>query len=281
MSSKRRPRSSKSNKAFSVKRYLFDTPNVLKWESIFSQLSSPAPTATVSNPAHPPPHPMASTSSLSGPKKHKPKKRDHAHGTFIDDVNNYMNHHMHFLNNSKVFAGCVMILLNVGAKFIQIQFSKSMEEYLKMTITKEVLVFAMAWMGTRDVFTAFVLTTSFVVFSEFFFNEESEYCIIPHQHRILHKMNQNGGIDSVSEEEISKALSVLEKLKKEKYKENQNLQKQSKHSKHGLKTPSSSSSTLTSTSKSGRNSNEFEFIDGFNRQTNPWFADPISRDLFG
>ena len=40
----------------------------------------------------------------------------------------YMNHHVMYLNNSKFFAGIVMILLNVGSKFIQIQFSKSTEE---------------------------------------------------------------------------------------------------------------------------------------------------------
>ena len=43
----------------------------------------------------------------------------------------YMNHHILYLNNSKFFAGVVMILLNIGSKFIQIQFSKSTEEYMK------------------------------------------------------------------------------------------------------------------------------------------------------
>ena len=36
----------------------------------------------------------------------------------------YLNHHVLYLNNSKFFAGVIMILLNVGSKFIQIQFSK-------------------------------------------------------------------------------------------------------------------------------------------------------------
>ena len=69
----------------------------------------------------------------------------------------YIHDHIMYLNNSKFFAGVVMILLNVGSKFITIQFSKSTEEYLKMTVTKQLLVFAMAWMGTRDIYTALVL----------------------------------------------------------------------------------------------------------------------------
>ena len=42
----------------------------------------------------------------------------------------YVNHHIMYLNNSKFFAGIVMILLNIGSKFITIQFSKSTEEYI-------------------------------------------------------------------------------------------------------------------------------------------------------
>ena len=66
----------------------------------------------------------------------------------------FVHNHIMFLNNSKFFAGVVMILLNVGSKFISIQFSKSTEEYLKMNVTKQLLVFAMAWMGTRDIYTS-------------------------------------------------------------------------------------------------------------------------------
>ena len=30
----------------------------------------------------------------------------------------YINHHVMYLNNSKFFAGIIMILLNIGSKFI-------------------------------------------------------------------------------------------------------------------------------------------------------------------
>ena len=66
----------------------------------------------------------------------------------------FVHNHIMFLNNSKFFAGVIMILLNIGSKFITIQFSKSTEEYLKMNVTKQLLVFSMAWMGTRDITNA-------------------------------------------------------------------------------------------------------------------------------
>ena len=63
----------------------------------------------------------------------------------------YFNSHIMYLNNSKFFAGVIMILLNIGSKFIVVQFSKSTEEYMKYSVSKQLLIFAMAWMGTRDI----------------------------------------------------------------------------------------------------------------------------------
>jgi hypothetical protein len=126
-----------------------------------------------------------------------------------------------FLNNSKFFAGVVMILLNVGSKFIAIQFSRSTEEYLKLNITKQILVFAMAWMGTRDIYTALILTAVFTVLSDHLFNEESPYCVVPKKYRILAKFIDSNNDGSVSEEEINNAISILEKARREKESKNQ------------------------------------------------------------
>jgi len=114
-----------------------------------------------------------------------------------------------------------MILLNIGSKFISVQFSKSTEEYLKMNITKQLLVFAMAWMGTRDIYTALVLTAVFTVLSDHLFNEESPYCVVPEKYRLLNKVMDTNGDGVVSETEINSAIAILEKAKKEKTKTNQ------------------------------------------------------------
>jgi hypothetical protein len=121
-----------------------------------------------------------------------------------------------FLNNSKFFAGIIMILLNVGSKFISIQFSRSTEEYLKMSVTKQILVFAMAWMGTRDIYTSLVLTAVFTILSDHLFNEESLYCIVPKKYRILTKIIDTNSDGVVSDTEINNAIAILEKAKKNK-----------------------------------------------------------------
>jgi len=128
----------------------------------------------------------------------------------------YVNHHIMYLNNSKFFAGIVMILLNVGSKFIQIQFSKSTEEYMKYSVSKQLLVFSMAWMGTRDIYTALGLTAVFTILSDHLFNEESSLCIVPHQYRVLHKLVDTNEDGVVSDVEIASAIAVLEKANREK-----------------------------------------------------------------
>jgi len=159
----------------------------------------------------------------------KAQKNQHIipNSNIFTDSLNFVHNHIGYLNNSKFFAGCVMILLNVGSKFISIQFSKSTEEYLKMSVSKQILVFAMAWMGTRDIYAALGLTAVFVVLSDHLFNEESTFCIVPHQYRVLNKLEaaaDANGDGNVSDDELNSAIAVLEKAKKEKQKQvQQNL----------------------------------------------------------
>jgi hypothetical protein len=146
----------------------------------------------------------------------KPLKK--VQSNFFTNPLDFFHGHVMYLNNSKIFAGIVMILLNIGSKFISVNFSKSTEEYLKYTLSKQILVFSMAWMATRDIYTSLVITIIFVVLSEYLFNEESEFCIVPHSARVVHKLKAAGHPDNniVTEDELNSAIQILEKAKKEK-----------------------------------------------------------------
>ena len=137
------------------------------------------------------------------------------------NVFSYINHHVMYLNNSKFFAGVIMILLNIGSKFITIQFSKSTEEYMKYSVTKQLLVFAMAWMGTRDIYTALGLTAVFTILSDYLFNEESALCMVPYKYRVLHKLVDTNEDGVVSDPELAAAMAVLEKANREKKRKEQ------------------------------------------------------------
>ena len=125
-----------------------------------------------------------------------------------------LDNNIRSLNSSKFFAGIVMIVLNIGSRFISVKFSKSTEEYIRYGVTKQVLVFAMSWMASRDIYTALALTAIFTVLSELLFNEESKLCIVPQKYRLLNKIIDESNDGEIDEVELNNAISILEKAKK-------------------------------------------------------------------
>ena len=114
------------------------------------------------------------------------------------------------MNNSKLFAGLMIITLNIASKFVNIKLSKTMEAYLKYTFSRQILVFAIAWMGTRDIYTALIITFIFIILSEYLFHEDSMFCCLPESFKNYHmSLLEN---TEITEEDIIKARMVLEKV---------------------------------------------------------------------
>ena len=124
---------------------------------------------------------------------------------------------LNVLNSSKYFTGVMMILLNIGSRFVEIRLSDSMEAFIKYNVARELLIFTMAWMGTRDIFVALVLTAVFVVLSNFLLNNKSNYCILPDKYKHINVDTNNDG--RISDVEINQAIETLEKARKQKDKE--------------------------------------------------------------
>jgi hypothetical protein len=138
-----------------------------------------------------------------------------------DGILNYLHHHVQVINNSKIFAGLMIITLNVVSKFANIKLSKTMEAYFKYTFSRQILVFAIAWMGTRDIYVALFITCCFIVATEYLFHEESDYFILSEEFRDYHI----GLLDNeteVTEEDVRKAKAILEKAKQQKIGEHHN-----------------------------------------------------------
>ena len=72
----------------------------------------------------------------------------------------------------------------------------------------------MAWLGTRDIYTALGLTAVFSVLSEHLFNEESPYCVVPEKYHILKNVMDTNNDGVISDQEITAAIVVLEKARK-------------------------------------------------------------------
>ena len=131
-----------------------------------------------------------------------------------DNIFSYLHNQVQVLNGSKIFAGMMIILLNISSKYVNIKLSKTMESYLKYTFSKQILVFAIAWMGTREIYVALFITILFTIFIEYLCNEESMFCCLPNQFKDYHiELLEN---QEVSEEDIKKAKDILEKAKAQK-----------------------------------------------------------------
>ena len=138
----------------------------------------------------------------------------------IQKMYNYVNNYITSVNDSKIFAGIMIITLNIASKFVTIKLSKTMESYLKYTFSKQILVFVIAWMGTRNIYIALIVTIIFIICMDYLFNEESQFCCLPETftNYYTEKLDndtpkQNKELGKITEEDIKNAKAVLEKAK--------------------------------------------------------------------
>ncbi len=132
-----------------------------------------------------------------------------------------LNDGINSLNSSTFFAGIMMICLNIGSRYIQLNLDESTESYIKYALTKEILVFTISWMATKNIYMSLGLTAVFIVLADFILNEKSKYCLLPKKFIKTRRMNELVGSKILSEKEINDALEVLEKAKAQKFKQNQ------------------------------------------------------------
>jgi len=122
---------------------------------------------------------------------------------------------MQGLNGSKLFAGIMMILLNVGSKYITVKLSKSQEAYLRNYVIREIIIFAFVFTATKDIYISLILTAVFFVLTQHLFNEESRICILPQKFKKLHKVVDTNNDGDVSQTEITEAIAILRRAKEQ------------------------------------------------------------------
>jgi hypothetical protein len=119
------------------------------------------------------------------------------------------------LNTSKLFAGFMMIFMNIGSRFVTIKLSKSQEAYIRNNIARELLIFSICWMGTKDLITSILLTAAFYILAEYILHEESKFCILPEKYKKYHMMFDMDGDGKVTKDEIKQAMDILDRAKKQ------------------------------------------------------------------
>jgi hypothetical protein len=129
----------------------------------------------------------------------------------------YLHNNIQAVNNSKLFAGLMIITLNIVSKFANFKLSKTLESYFKFSFSRQILIFVIAWMGTRDIYTSLVITIFFVIITEYLFHEESSFFVMPETFKDYHitLLENENSHEKVSEDDIKKARSVLKKAKEQ------------------------------------------------------------------
>ena len=121
---------------------------------------------------------------------------------------------LYSLNDSKFFAGIVMLVMNIGSKYAVVELSHSQETFMKYTLGRLLLIFSILWVGTRDIFISLLLTAVFVLLVDYLFNENSRYCIIPEQYK---ELREDLG-EKVTQQEINHAIYTLKRARTRKEK---------------------------------------------------------------
>ena len=82
------------------------------------------------------------------------------------------------LNNNKYFTGIMMIILNLGSRFLIMELSETQEQMLSNKIIRRFVMFTVVFIATKDIYVSFVITAIFIILVSGLFNENSRYCIV-------------------------------------------------------------------------------------------------------
>ena len=88
-----------------------------------------------------------------------------------------------FSSNAYVSA-LVMILLNVGTSYLMQDLMPIAHRIFSVVWVRRLVFFAIFFTATRDLKVSVLLMVVFTLLVDIFLNEDSEYCLIPYEHRL-------------------------------------------------------------------------------------------------
>tara|TARA_B100000795_G_C22706792_1_gene401876 strand:+ start:568 stop:1041 length:474 start_codon:yes stop_codon:yes gene_type:complete len=127
------------------------------------------------------------------------------------------------LNNSKFVLGITMLLINIGSRYIELGFTKTQEQALRNGLGRELLIFAIVFMATHDIVISTLMTASFIVLSDYLFNENSRFCVLPARLQKIAELVDKNNDNEISADEERQALETLRKADQQKKKKEQDI----------------------------------------------------------
>lgn len=87
---------------------------------------------------------------------------------------NPLEHAFMAINTNPYFIGLMMLLLNLGGRFLGLEISKEQEKLFQNPWIRRALFFTVLFVATRNVFVAAIMTIFVLLFMSFLFNENSD-----------------------------------------------------------------------------------------------------------
>ena len=114
------------------------------------------------------------------------------------------------INTNKYFYGIMMILMNIGARYIEIDMTKTHKALLSSKFIRRLLIFVICFIATRDVVASLILTGLFIIIVLNLCHVKSPFCVLPESFTTLDK----NGDGIISPNEIKQAYETLKKAGK-------------------------------------------------------------------
>jgi hypothetical protein len=83
------------------------------------------------------------------------------------------------LNTNPYFIGTLMLLLNLGGRFLSMELTKKQEEFLQQRWLRPLIFFTVIFVATRNLAVAFWMTLGLFMILWVLANEASPFCLIP------------------------------------------------------------------------------------------------------
>lgn len=84
---------------------------------------------------------------------------------------------LQIFNSNPYFIGIMMLILNLGGRFISLEVTKKQEQFLQLPWVRRGLIFTVLFVATRNIWVAFWATLAVIILLGYLFNENSALCI--------------------------------------------------------------------------------------------------------
>ncbi len=81
------------------------------------------------------------------------------------------------INTNPYFIGLMMLLLNLGGRFLSLEISKDQEKFLSQPMVRRFFLFAVLFVATRNIIIAAGLAFVVILLLGYLFNENSSLCL--------------------------------------------------------------------------------------------------------